>query len=53
MGKREMQKLSIKSPDAPDALMLTFITEIKTYASGIVVPQEEEDFDRHSPISTI
>lgn len=53
MGKREMQKLGIKSPDAADALMLTFITEITPYGKGLVVPQEEEDFDRYSPISTI
>ena len=45
-----MQKLGIKSPDA---LMITFITEITTYGKGIAIPQDEGDFDRYSPISTI
>jgi len=53
MGKREMQKLGIKSPDAADALMLTFVTELVSYGQGIVLPQDEGDFDRYSPISTI
>jgi hypothetical protein len=53
MGKREMQKLGIKSPDAADALMLTFVKELVSYGKGIAVPQDEGDFDRHSPISTI
>lgn len=44
MGKREMQKLSIKSPDAPDALVLTFITEIKAYGSGVVAPPRRGRF---------
>ena len=53
MGKREMQKLGIKSPDAADALMLTFITEMRAYGNGMVVPQDEGDFDRYSPISSL
>ena len=42
MGKLEMQKLSIKSPDAPDALMLTFISlqiKIEKARDGITYSQ--------------
>lgn len=53
MGKREMQKLGIKSPAAADALMLTFITELVSYGKGIAVPQDEGDFDPFNPVSTI
>jgi len=34
MGKRKMQKLGIKSPDAADALMLTFVTELRLTVKG-------------------
>lgn len=57
MSKREMQKLGIKSPDAADALMLTFYNDysilMSSSSSRVVVPQDEGDFDRFSPVSTI
>jgi hypothetical protein len=40
-----------------DALMLTFYNDysilMSSSSSKVVVPQDEGDFDRHSPISTI
>jgi hypothetical protein len=57
MGKREMQKLGIKSPNAADALMLTFYNDysilMSSSSSKVVVPQDEGDFDRFSPGSTV
>jgi hypothetical protein len=55
--KQYINRKFVMARSAAEALMLTFYNDysilMSSSSSKVVVPQDEGDFDRHSPISTI